>query len=256
MPISAFHRIPWIFFDLDDTLWSFAHNSLESLIYIYKTYPEFRNSFPSSREFIDMYHYYNSMLWERYNRGEISTDFLRPERWRQTLVNCGFRNATENYCRQIDSDYLDHLANLPNVIKEADGILNRLSKDFMLAVISNGFADTQYKKLKSSGLEKYITRTIISDEIGVGKPNPCIFDYAIEETGATGPRLMIGDNFNTDVLGALNAGWYVIWLNSKKLTYSLDGLKAIYPEIDFSHLLAIVTSLEEIEPPIRNFLDY
>ena len=102
-------------------------------------------------------------------------------------------------------------------------------------------------------MEKYITRTIVSEEIGVNKPNIKLFDYAIRETGATSPYLMIGDNGRTDIYGAMKAGWYAIWMNpsGEKFPISPDEIRK--DNVNPNLLFATVKDIKEMEYAIEQF---
>ena len=202
---------PWIFFDLDDTLWDFSSASLKSLRFIYDTEKKVRDLFVDFDSFISCYHDHNAILWDKYSHGEITSDKLKSERWRLTLFPHLLSEETKNEAMKIDSSYLDYLSSLPDIVEGADALLKELSQSNLIGIISNGFAGIQYRKLFSSGLWKHITRCIISEEIGIAKPDKRIFEYAIEETGTSYPPLMIGDNFNTDIIGALRSGWKAVW---------------------------------------------
>ncbi len=237
----------WLFFDLDDTLWDFAGNSLRSLRWLYSEFREISSSFNSEEDFIAAYHVHNSALWSQHHQGTITSSFLRPERWRLTLLQAGMKPDAD-LCRKLDSAYLSKLCSLPATLEGAAGILNNLSKEYLIGIISNGFTDTQYSKLQVSGLDRYITRMVISDEIGIQKPDPRIFRYAETETGTKPSPIFIGDNVETDILGALRAGWRAIWMNpgEKPFPWSLSELRAngINPRL----WLGSVAKLESILP--------
>lgn len=251
MDLAHFSRPKWLFFDLDDTLWDFHKNSGESLRHVFSMFPEINRRFSSFDEFSKEYHIHNSALWGDFADGKISSGMLKSERWRRTLYPDSNPLSPPDICATIDREYLHFLAEQPGLVDGAEATLSRLSKDFMVAVLSNGFIDTQYRKLKHSGLWRFITRTVVSDEAGFQKPDPRLYDYAVSATGATGTPIMIGDNPLTDILGALRAGWKAIWLNpsGKEFPLSDDDFKeeGINPAL----FLGSAGNLAEVERLIR-----
>lgn len=252
MIFSHFKRPIWLFFDLDDTLWDFKKNSVESLRYVYSVFPDIKATFKSFNDFYDEYHLHNDALWKDFAEGKISSGALKSERWRRSLFPNTNPLSPPNICTEIDREYLQFLAMQTNLVEGAEKILDNLSKDYMIAVLSNGFPDTQYRKLQYSGLWKYISRTIVSDEAGFQKPDPMLYKYAVNATGANGVPIMIGDNPFTDILGALRSGWKAIWFHPRKdeLPFSLNSLKreGINPEF----YLGSTDKLETVEYLIRS----
>lgn len=248
-----FTSIPWIFFDLDDTIWNFSANSTLSLHKLYEISPILRKLFKSVEEFIEIYHRYNSLMWDLYSKGLVSTKELKVERWRRTLSTRQFEVLTA-VCEELDTNYLDILAEGTEMIPGIKDMLKRLQKKYMLAVLSNGFSKTQYKKLRFSGLDQYITRTMVSEEIGINKPNPKIFEYAINETGATPPFLMVGDHPETDIYGAMKAGWNVIWFNPQEKEFPISLERMIEEGVDPQLFIASVKNTSELETAITSFL--
>ena len=244
--------INWIFFDLDDTLWNFSANSEVSLRKLYELSPILRKFFKDIEEFIEIYHINNSMMWDLYAKGEVTTHQLKVERWRRTLASKTFEVLTA-VCEELDRTYLEILAQGKEKMEGIDSMLERLTKKHLIAVLSNGFSKTQYQKLHYSGLEKYITRTIVSEEIGINKPSRQIFDYAISETGAKMPYLMVGDNGETDVFGAMKAGWYAIWYNPAGKEFPVNKDKMMEIGVDPGLLVADVRNVPEMEKAIDDF---
>lgn len=245
----------WIFFDLDDTLWNFSDNSSDSLVKLYNDSPILKKLFKDINEFIDIYHKNNSLMWDYYSKGMISTTELKLERWRRTLATKQFEVLTA-VCEELDSNYLDILARGEKKFDGVDEMLERLTKKHLIAVLSNGFAKTQYKKLHYSGLEKYITRTIVSEEIGINKPNPKLFDYARNETGARFPILMVGDNLETDILGAIKAGWHAIWYNPRQKEFPYSSKELFEMNVNPDLLTGIVKDIKELEVSINQFYSH
>ena len=240
------------FFDLDDTIWNFSANSGVSLRKLYEISPILRKLFKDIEEFIDIYHVNNSLMWDLYAKGEVSTHQLKVERWRRTLATKTFEVLTA-VCEELDKTYLEILAQGEEKFPGVEEMLQRLSKKYILAVLSNGFSKTQYQKLHYSGLEKYITRTIVSEEIGINKPSKQLFYYAIAETGAVAPYLMVGDNGETDVFGAMRAGWHAIWYNPQGKEFPISDQKMKEMGVNPELLVADVRDIMELETVITKF---
>lgn len=213
IPYSNHRQLSWVFFDLDDTLTDFSANSLASLDHVYRSFSEINGVFKTFPEFSDVYHSHNTPLWQRHSQGLISSQALRTERWRLTVCPNTTPEISEELCKKIDTEYLHHLCHNATEIEGASELLGYVTKHTLAALITNGFIDTQYLKLEASGLWRFITRTVISEETGIQKPATEIFAYAIRETGSAPSPVFIGDNPTTDIEGALRAGWHAIWFN-------------------------------------------
>ena len=124
----------------------------------------------------------------------------------------------------VNDRYLWLLGECNTPVEGAGDILESLSRRFLIGVLTNGFTEVQYRKLNSTGLDRYIQRMVISDEIGIQKPDPRIFRYAEQETGAEpSTTIMIGDNPDNDIRGAINAGWRAIYLDRKSKPFTTDS---------------------------------
>ncbi len=222
MAERAAHTYPWVWFDLDDTLWDFTHNSLEALAQLYEA-ERLDRWWEDVDAWRDNYHCHNTALWELYTPGLIDRDTLRRERFRRPLLDAGVDDATaSSMAAGLDSEYLRLLALLPRTIDGAREALAALrAAGCHIGVLSNGFKDTQQQKLRSSGLDALVDLVVLSDDIGVNKPDRRIYDYARQRAAALYPGtpcapgdcLMVGDNADTDIRGALAAGWDALWLN-------------------------------------------
>lgn len=237
---SLFSGVKWVFIDLDDTLWDFSSNSDLSLQKLYNHHTILKTTYPDFIEFNNKYHCKNSELWELYHHGHISQDYLKVERFRWLLEHKGYSSDDIMECSwELNDWYLNQLALCSLTIDGAMELLEALSKKFLIGILSNGFIDVQYRKLSSSGLDKYVQRMIISDEIGIQKPDQRIFDYALNEVGATADEvILIGDNPDADIKGAIEAGWKAIYFNrkNKPITQTTPN--------------AVISSLREIIPLI------
>jgi len=206
------NNIKHIFFDLDRTLWDFEENSHQELVLLYEKHKLQSLGIPTSDKFITKYKQINEECWALYRVNEISKEDLRSKRFNDTLLFFGIEDFPlsvslgEDYIKE--SPYRTIL--FPNTIE----ILDYLSQNYQLHMITNGFEEVQHIKLKASNLEKYFKLVITSEQVGVKKPNVEIFDYALAQAGANAEEsVYIGDDFEVDVLGAINAKWSAVYFN-------------------------------------------
>ena len=230
--MKRFDDIRTIFVDLDDTIWDFTANSKVALKTVYERYQ--LDNQCSYDVFIKEYLLINEQLWSLYHHGKIEKDFLKRERFRASFERCGIICESPE---RFDYDYLETIVTLKKVVAGAPKLLQHLKKRGSVNVLSNGFANLQFRKLQSAGLDRYIDLMVLSDDIGVTKPDKRLFDYALEKAKANAETtLMIGDNYDADILGAYNAGWKTIFFNRRG------------ESIENNVADLVVQSLEEIIP--------
>lgn len=209
--MKRFDDIRTIFVDLDDTIWDFTANSKVALKAVYERYQ--LDNQCSYDVFIKEYLLINEKLWSLYHHGKIEKDFLKRERFRASFERCGIICESPE---RFDYDYLETIVTLKKVVAGAPKLLQHLKKRGSVNVLSNGFANLQFRKLQSAGLDRYIDLMVLSDDIGVTKPDKRLFDYALEKAKANAETtLMIGDNYDADIVGAYNAGWKTIFFNRR-----------------------------------------
>lgn len=216
--------IKWIFFDLDDTLFNFSKSSLISLRKLWEEEAVIGDRYESAESFIDEYHIHNSRMWELHESGKITSEFLKAERFRLTIAPDRKDEDIIRISRALNDRYLYLLGECNEACEGTEEILKNLSKRYLIGVLTNGFTEVQYRKLRSTGLDRYIQRVVISDEICIQKPDVRLFRYAERETGATmETTLMIGDNPKNDIQGALDAGWKAIYYDCKGKPFESDS---------------------------------
>ena len=202
---SSLKKYQHIFFDLDRTLWDFDAAAEVAFERIYEKYNLKSLGIPSAHEFHEVYHPLNEQLWVLYRADKITKDELNRTRFVLPLEHYGIH----------DTDLADHLSEdyvywSPRIVRLVPGtmeLLEYLKPKYHLHLITNGFQEVQHTKLSGSGLEPYFETLTVSEEVGVKKPNPEIFHYALRKGGAKAEdSLMIGDEMAVDIDGARAAG--------------------------------------------------
>ncbi len=202
-----------LFFDLDHTLWDFESNAKESLVELYKIFELDRKLIMQFEEFYATYSKHNNILWDRYQKGYVSSEDLKWKRMWRTLLD--FKIADEILAKQMSAQFLEILPTKKKVFDYTFEILDYLTqKDYSIHIITNGFEKTQWSKLNNSNLSKYFKHVITSEISNSVKPKKEIFEYALNKTnGILEECIMIGDNPDADIQGAINAGMDTIFVN-------------------------------------------
>jgi putative hydrolase of the HAD superfamily len=205
-----------IFFDLDHTIWDFDKNAEEALHELYDIYRLKDLGLHSADLFIETYTRNNHKLWAEYHLGKITKDELREARFKQTflqmcmdpeVIPAGFEDAYVKLC-----------PTKTNLFPDAHETLQYLQSKYTLHLISNGFLESTTIKISGTDIGRYFENVIISELVGVNKPDKAIFEHAINLAGAAiEESLMIGDSLEADVYGALNFGMDAIYFNPLNL---------------------------------------
>ena len=201
-----------IFFDLDHTIWDFDKNAEEALHELFITHRLNDIGLASADVFIETYTENNHRLWREYHLGNITKQALREARFKQTFLDLGVQ--PEVIPSGFEDAYVQLCPTKTNLFPNAHETLEYLQSKYQLHLISNGFKESQDIKISGSGLDKYFTHVVISELVGVNKPDAAIFEHAVTLAGTTKEQsVMIGDSLEADVLGALNYGMDAIYFN-------------------------------------------
>ena len=218
-----------IFFDLDRTLWDFEKNSKLVLDEIFFEFNLMEKIGAHKEIFINEYKKINETLWNQYRIGKIKKEFLRYSRFKQTLELFNYYN--ENLSIEISDYYVKECPKKKNLFPNTIKILDYLKNKYNLHIITNGFEEVQIIKLKSSGLSDYFDQIITSEKIGVKKPDPKIFSFALTSAKANKENsIMIGDDLKVDILGAENFGIRAVYFNpnmnihNEKISFEIKNL--------------------------------
>lgn len=216
-----------LFIDLDDTLYDFSSNSLN-------VYREVYALMGYDRWFNDFDHYYtlywqrNSELWALYGDNKITKDQLNAERYTYPLLKVGVPDAEAVGARFWD-EAMKRLPLGALLMPHAREVLEYLRPRYKMYILSNGFSELQARKMRSGGIDHYFDGVVLSEDIGVNKPHPAIFEHALRVAGVTADRaLMIGDNYEVDAKGAHGAGMDQVLYNAAGITLTPEQWQPTY----------------------------
>ncbi|WP_100406811.1 HAD family hydrolase [Bacillus solitudinis] len=213
-------------FDLDNTLYSHEKAFNQSIDYCYQheviPFLKKYNSAPVSFE--DWFFIFKKncdRFWGVYNEGTIDVVTYRRLRFEETMHAFGFR-TNDSLADRFHQRYDDII----DTFSEPDEALLPLMQwlkhhQIKTGIISNGMPQKQYRQLKKIGLNKEMIKKehiLISEEIGFAKPEAKIFIMMADELGEKANScLFVGDSWEQDVVGAKNAGWEALYLNTRKI---------------------------------------
>ena len=216
-----------VFIDWDDTLgdWATAAWQAQQDVYAHFHIATWGVSF---EQWFDTYHAHNTELWHRYSHSEIDKTYLMLDRFLYPIcVAKGITTAEGTAYHTLAMAMSDYFLVRTNahfcLLPDAQETVRYLADKYVLTVISNGFEEVQYDKLRQSGLLPYFAYVVLSDEVGVLKPDARIFEVALRRNRRTLPDLekadvvMIGDSWHSDIEGARNAGIDAIWVTRQDL---------------------------------------
>jgi len=199
------------FFDLDHTLWDFEKNS--SLAFE-KVFYELKIEV-CLESFLKEYKKINKFLWKLYQEDSISHDDLKKFRLTKTFTKIDYE-FDKGRISEISNLYIEYLSKYNHLLDGAIPLLNFLKDKYNINIITNGFEKVQSNKIISSGLSPFIMNLFTAESIGYKKPNPKIFLHALRKTDTLPLHaVMVGDDLEADIFGAMDVGMQAIHFNSK-----------------------------------------
>ncbi|NMA73644.1 MAG: noncanonical pyrimidine nucleotidase, YjjG family [Bacteroidales bacterium] len=200
-----------VFFDLDDTLWACSQNAKNALEKVYHKY-QFDRYFDSFFHFYSLYSPENEILWREYGSGAITKDELNKRRFSYPLLSVGIDKY--DLVEQYRTSFFEQIKKEKELMPGAKELLDYLAPNYNLYILSNGFRELQYSKMEASGILSYFKEILLSEDFGVLKPDREIFHQALATTHSLIENsVMVGDNWETDILGAKNVGLVQIFYN-------------------------------------------
>ncbi|MCQ2348510.1 MAG: YjjG family noncanonical pyrimidine nucleotidase [Paludibacteraceae bacterium] len=205
-----------ILIDWDQTIGDWEGAEYLSLQDLYNAH-HLSEWFPAFEAYLAIYQQHNRELWEQYGLGQVTRTYLHRERFLYPLLQAlGLSFAPQKIVELADTmgqEFLDLTNHYFRLLPDAKETVMQLATRYPITVLSNGFSEVQYYKLNESGLKPYIRHFIISEEVGINKPQPEIFEEALRRIGVSKEEaVMIGDSYSSDIAGAKNAGIDQIWV--------------------------------------------
>lgn len=200
----------WLLFDADNTLFDFNKAESKSLRDTFEA-----QDLPYRPTYIDVYKQINHEVWSAFERGEVTSEQIKTLRFEKLL------NALEmdGDARKFGKIYTHQLGQCPDLLSGVEMLLAQLAPHFKLGMVTNGLTAVQTSRLALSPIKNYFDPIIISEQVGVKKPDPAIFEIAFQEMGQPPKReaLMIGDSLSSDIQGGINFGIDTCWYNPNGL---------------------------------------
>ncbi|MBT3208853.1 MAG: noncanonical pyrimidine nucleotidase, YjjG family [Bacteroidetes bacterium] len=207
-----------IFFDLDRTIWDFDTNSKNTLQELIEN-NGLSAVFGSFEEFYNIYKKVNDSLWAKYRDGKIEKEILSWKRFYDTFLKFGLDDI--EIAKIFGLGYVSLSPTKTKLFPHSHEVLEYLENKYTLYIITNGFSEVQYEKIKNCRLGGYFSDIFTSEEIGVKKPDAKIFNHAVEISKTKRKNcLMIGDDLNVDIIGARRAGIDQVFFNFDKIVHT------------------------------------
>ncbi|ETX11501.1 dUMP phosphatase [Marinomonas ushuaiensis DSM 15871] len=205
-------KYQWILFDADETIFYF-----DNFAGLKNMFSRYDVSF--SQTDFDEYQSLNKPLWVEYQNGQINAEQLQNHRFKHWSDKLNISTS------ELNSQFLDSMAEICKTLPGATELITYLHENnIKMGIITNGFAQLQQIRLERTGLQSYFLPVVISELVGVAKPNPLIFQHAYEQMGAPDKAqvLMVGDTLESDILGGNNFGFDTCWLNHHDKDYTAE----------------------------------
>ncbi|MDX5427189.1 MAG: YjjG family noncanonical pyrimidine nucleotidase [Bacteroidota bacterium] len=229
-----------IFFDLDHTLWDFDANSKAALkeLWIELVRRDLRHFDPFYRTYVEI----NDRLWDEYGRGTVTKEELRSRRFREALQAHGMDDPDLSVV--LETRYVAEAPDYPHLMPGALDVLEGIRQQGLkIHILTNGFKETQTRKVRTTGLDRHIDSLITAEEAGYWKPDVRIFHFAMDRTGArVQDSIMIGDHPERDVLGARRLGMSQILVDTHDRYKEAESTHRVRQLLEILPILGIGTS--------------
>lgn len=224
---------PWVLFDADGTLFDFDGAEMAALAAALTEVGA-----PFDPTIGTRYRAINVGVWAGLERGEVVPGELNRLRFGQLFAEIGVERVDPD---EFGHRYLLHLADRAELIPGALGVLAAVASRSRVGLITNGLAAVQRPRLAKSGLDGRFEVVVVSEEIGVAKPDRAFFDVAFTQMGHPPPTdvLVVGDSLSSDIAGGAAYGTDTCWFNPKGVANGV-GVTPTYEIAMLEELLDLV----------------
>lgn len=224
-----------ILFDADETLFDFEKSERDAFK---NAMLEFNMDYDENYH-LKIYKDINTDIWKEFENGLITQKKLKTERFKRLSrkLNSAFDKT------EFAKSYMKHLSFASYLFKDSQSLIESLSKDYKLAIVTNGLTDVQDRRVRHSIIGKYFYNVIISEEAHAAKPDPKIFELALKSINHADKSkvLMVGDSLTSDIQGGINFGIDTCWYNPDKSLNSTE----IKPTYEIYKLMELRCLLEK-----------
>lgn len=221
----------YILFDADEVLFDFTQAERTAFNAACAAFALDADALHASYEEI------NSRLWKRFAARQISGEELRVQRFKELFE----QQHTSLDPAVVSARYIAELTQCGFLLPGALDVVKFCKEHATIGLITNGLADVQRGRLAASGLDAWFETIAISEEVGYPKPHPEIFRYACQAMNAekSAPILMIGDNYESDIVGAHEFGIDTCWVNIQRRS-DVNNSVATYEIASIKDLITVI----------------
>lgn len=227
--------VKWLMFDVDNTLLDFKKACEDGLK---KTFTDFDSVLTDEIEML--YESINSAVWREFEQGKIDAVSLRSVRFSRLFDELGIQPAHPS---EFGAQYLKNLVYCSEAYDGLDELLKSLKPEYLVSIITNGLKEVQRPRLSKLGLTDYFDSIIVSDEIGVAKPQSAFFDLAYKSLKHDLKKeqvMVVGDNIVADIEGGNGFGFQTCWISHGKHNHTdikpdimIEGIHEFHKVLNF-----------------------
>ncbi|WPC43967.1 YjjG family noncanonical pyrimidine nucleotidase [Clostridium sp. JS66] len=223
-----------IIFDADETLFDFKRSERDAFK---NAMLEFNIEYDENYH-LKIYSDINKAIWKEFEKRLITQEKLKVERFKRLSDKLDLKFDEVKFARS----YMKHLANASFLYDDSISLVESLHKSYKLSIVTNGLTDVQNKRIRKSVIAKFFEDIVISEEVGVSKPDSKIFELALNNIKHTDKSkvLIVGDSLTSDIQGGINSGIDTCWLNSNKIANTTK----FKPTYEISNLMKLMDILK------------